>query len=188
MIKLTFSPLTPDRWADLETLFDEHGAAGGCWCMWWRSTRREFEQRGRAGNRQALYEIVVSGQVPGILAYAGDRPVGWCSVAPREQYGALERSPVLKRLDDQPVWSVVCFYVARDCRHRGVAEALLHAAIEYVREQGGRIVEAYPTQPREKPMPATSSYMGTPVMYERAGFVESARPSKTRVIMRRYLS
>jgi GNAT superfamily N-acetyltransferase len=184
--QLTFLPVTAERWADFETLFGEHGAYAGCWCMWWRSTRREFEERKNEGNRAAMHGIVTSGEVPGILAYIGERPVGWCSVAPREQYGALERSRVLKRLDDQPVWSIVCFYVAPDWRHQGVAEALLRAAVEYARERGGRIVEAYPTQPREKPLPAVSSYMGTPAMFERAGFVEYARPSKSRVIVRCY--
>jgi GNAT superfamily N-acetyltransferase len=185
--RLDFCPLTAERWADLEALFGEHGAYGGCWCMWWRSTRREFGERQGKGNRQAMKEIVDSGTVPGILAYAAGRPVGWCSVAPREQFGALERSPVLKRLDDEPVWSIVCFYVAPDRRNGRVAESLLHAAVEYVRQQGGRIVEAYPTQPRQERLPPTSSYMGTPAMFERAGFGECARPSRSWVILRRYL-
>jgi GNAT superfamily N-acetyltransferase len=181
---LDFQPLTPDRWADLEELFGVHGAYGGCWCMWWRSTRREFEEMQGEGNRLALKAIVESGEVPGILAYADGKPVGWCSVAPREQFGALERSRVLKRLDDTPVWSIVCFFVARAYRDRGVAEALLRAAVGYVRGQGGKVVEAYPTQPRAARLPPVSSYMGVPAMFERSGFVECARPSKSRVIMR----
>jgi GNAT superfamily N-acetyltransferase len=185
---LDFYPLTPDRWADLEQLFGEHGAYGGCWCMWWRSTRREFQERQGKGNRQALHDIVAAGHVPGLLAYAANRPVGWCSVAPREQFGALERSPVLKRLDDQPVWSIVCFFIAPDCRTRGVAEALLHAAVDYVRRQGGRIVEAYPTQPRQERLPDPLAYMGTPAMFQQAGFQECARPSKSRVILRHHIT
>jgi GNAT superfamily N-acetyltransferase len=185
--RLDFHPLTAERWADLEELFGQRGAYGGCWCMWWRSTRREFEERQGEGNHEAMRQIVAAGQAPGILAYDGDRPVGWCSVAPREQFGALERSPVLKRLDDRPVWSIVCFYVAPGCRDRGIAEALVHAAVEHVRRQGGKIVEAYPTQPRQDRLPPVSSYMGTPAMFERAGFVECARPSRSRVILRYYL-
>jgi GNAT superfamily N-acetyltransferase len=181
---LDFYPLTPDRWQDFEDLFGERGAYGGCWCMWWRSTRREFEERGSEGNRQAMKALVDSGQVPGILAYRQGQAVGWCSVAPREQYGALERSRVLKRLDERPVWSLVCLFVDRDHRGRGVAEALIRAAVDYVQEQGGAVVEAYPTQPREKRLPPVSSYMGLPAMFGRAGFVECARPSKSRVIMR----
>jgi len=186
-LDLQFHPLTMDRWSDIEALFGPQGAYGGCWCMWWRSTRREFEQRGGEGNRQAMQALVQSGQVPGIMAYHQGQPVGWCSVAPREQYGALERSPVLKRLDDTSVWSLVCFFVARGYRGRRIAESLIQGAVEYVRSQGGQVVEAYPTQSRKGQLPPVSSFMGVPAMFERAGFVECARPSKSKVVMRYYM-
>ncbi len=181
---LKFYPLTPARWADFEELFGKHGAYGGCWCMWWRSTRREFEQRKGEGNRRAMKAIVASGEVPGIMAYREGKAVGWCSVAPRERYSSLERSPVLKRLDDKRVWSIVCFYVAKGHREKGVAEELIRGAVEYVRKQGGTVVEAYPTQSRKGWLPPVSSYMGIPAMFERAGFVVCARPSHSKVIMR----
>lgn len=184
---LEFHPLTPDRWADLELLFGRHGAYGGCWCMWWRCTRREFEEQKGEGNRQALRSLVEAGQVPGILAYREDRPVGWCSVAPRETYPSLERSPVLRRLDDAPVWSLVCLFVSRKERGQGIAEALVRAAVAHVRGQGGQVVEAYPTMPRQGELPPVSSYMGVPSLFARAGFVECCRPSARRVVMRCYL-
>jgi GNAT superfamily N-acetyltransferase len=186
-LELEFYPLTPDRWPDFERLFGAQGAYGGCWCMWWRSTRREFEQRGNEGNRRAMKALVESGQVPGLLAYHHGEAVGWCSIAPREQYGALERSPVLKRLDDAPVWSLVCLFVARDYQGQGVAGALIRAAVEYVRGQGGTVVEAYPTEPKAERLPPVSSFMGLPAMFAQAGFVECARPSERRVVMRYYL-
>jgi GNAT superfamily N-acetyltransferase len=178
------SPLTPKRWHDFETLFGAHGAYGGCWCMWWRSTRREFEERKGEGNRRALKAIVDAGKVPGILAYLGKEPVGWCSVAPREEFSSLERSPVLKRLDDQPVWSIVCFYVAKGFRGQGVAEALIGGALDYVKNRGGSIAEAYPTPPKKTPLAPVSSFMGLPAMFARAGFVECARPSRSKIILR----
>lgn len=177
-------PLTPQRWRDFERLFGVHGAYGGCWCMWWRSTRREFESRKGEGNRRAMKAIVDSGKIPGILAYFGTEPVGWCSVAPREELSSLERSRVLKRLDDQPVWSIVCFYVARSFRGQGIAEALIGGALDYVRSCGGSTVEAYPTPPKETPLAPVSSYMGLPAMFTRTGFVECARPSPRKLIMR----
>jgi GNAT superfamily N-acetyltransferase len=183
-LTLEFHPLTMDRWPDFETLLGPHGAYGGCWCMWWRSTRREFEERQGEGNRQAMKAIVEAGKVPGILAYHEGKPVGWCSVAPRETYGSLERSPVLKRVDDAPVWSIVCFYIAKDYRGKGIAEELIRAAVEYVKSQGGKVVEAYPTEPRTRQLPPVSSFMGIPRVFQRAGFVEIARPSKSKVIMR----
>lgn len=184
-LDLDFRPLTPDCWPDFEALFGERGAYGGCWCMWWRCTRREFEQQQGEGNRRSMKALVDSGVVPGILAYRGSQAVGWCSVAPREQYGAIERSPVLKRLDDQPVWSLVCLFVHKHFQGQGVAQALVRGAVDYVRSQGGSIVEAYPTVPRQDRLPPISSFMGVPALFEQAGFVECARPSKSRAIMRR---
>ena len=184
---MEFHPLTPERWPDFEKLFGPRGAYGGGWCMWWRTTRSQFEKQGNEGNRRAMKDIVGSGEVPGIIAYADGQPVGWCSVAPRESYGSLNRSPVLKRLDDKPVWSIVCFYVAKDHQGQGVISKLIRGAIDYVRQQGGEIVEAYPTQPKSGRLPPVSSFMGVPSVFEEAGFVECARPSESRVIMRHYI-
>ncbi|NIS82657.1 MAG: GNAT family N-acetyltransferase [Anaerolineales bacterium] len=181
---MEFHPLTPDRWEDFERLLGKRGAYGGCWCMWWRLKRREFEAQQGNGNKQAMKDIVKSGVVPGILLYRDGEPAGWCSVAPREQYGALERSPVLRRVDDAPVWSIVCFFVGKDHRNQGVARQLIRAAIEYVRSQGGKVIEAYPTQPRTERLPPISSFMGVPSLYAKEGFVEVSRPSPSRVIMR----
>ncbi len=177
-------PLTPQRWRDFESLFGAHGAYGGCWCMWWRSTRREFEARKGAGNRRAMQAIVDSGAVPGLLGYLGNKPVGWCAVAPREEFSSLERSPVLKRLDDLPVWSIVCFFIAQGFRGQGIAEAMIGAALDYVQRRGGAMVEAYPTPPKPTPLAPVSSFMGLPAMFARAGFVECARPSRSKWIMR----
>lgn len=183
-LDLEFRPLTPGRWSDFEALFGERGAYGGCWCMWWRCTRREFEQQQGEGNRLAMKALVDSGVVPGILAYQIGQAIGWCSIAPREQFGVLDRSPVLKRLDDRPVWSLVCLFVHKDFRGWGVAQALIRGAVDYARSQGATLVEAYPTVPRTDRLPPASSFMGVPALYEQAGFVECARPSKSRAIMR----
>jgi GNAT superfamily N-acetyltransferase len=181
---LSFHPLTPDRWEDFARLFGKHGAYGGCWCMWWRETRAEFEKRQGEGNRRAMKKIVASGEVPGILAYAGREPTGWISIAPRENYSGLERSRTLKRLDDTPVWSIVCFFVGRDYRNRGIAVPLIRAAVEYAAGRGAKAVEAYPTLPNKDKLAPVSVYMGVPSMFERAGFVECARPSARKMIMR----
>lgn len=186
--KLVWNPLTPDRWEDVETLFGPHGACGGCWCMWWRISRAAFGRQKGEGNRRALKAIVAGGEVPGILAYRDTRPVAWCSVAPREVFHSLNRSPVLKPLDGIRVWSLPCFYVPREHRGQGLMGFLMTAACEYVRGEGGKVVEAYPTAPRGRQLPSASSFMGLPAVFARAGFVEAARPSPARVIMRRFLT
>ena len=183
---LEFHPVTPDRWSDFETLFGPRGC-GGCWCMWFRRTRAEFEAQKGEANRLAMRAIVDAGEVPGILAYAGGRPVGWCSVAPRQQFTALARSRLLKPVDDRPVWSVVCFYIAKDMRRKGVTSALIRAAVDYAAAHGADIVEAYPVEPRKPDAPAMFLYHGVVPAFRKAGFVEVARPSETRAIMRYFI-
>ena len=177
-------PLTPERWGDFETLFGPNGACAGCWCMWWRLAQGEWKRQKGEGNRLAMMALVEGGEVPGLLAYRDGTPVGWCSVAPREHYPALERSKDLARVDATPVWSVVCFFVHRRHRRQGVSEQLLRAAIAYVREQGGSCLEAYPYVPKTERVSAGSAYMGMASTYARAGFVEVARRSATRPIVR----
>ena len=184
---LKYHPLTPNRWLDFERLFGDKGAYGGCWCMWWRISRSEFERQQGEGNKKAMKQIVASGEVPGILLYSERMPVAWCSVAPRKQFATLNRSRVLKPIDDQPVWSIVCFFVGKVYQKQGITIHLIQAAIDYVRKQGGRIVEAYPNVPRSDRVPPFSSFMGFPSMFKKAGFVECGRPSKSKVVMRYYI-
>ena len=183
--RLDVRPLTPELWPDFERLFGERGACGGCWCMWWRLTRSEFDERKGEKNRRAMKRLIESGEVPGLLAYSGGVPVAWCSVAPRESFSALARSRILAPVDERPVWSVVCFFVRRDFRNRGVTVALLRAAVEYVRGRGGMIVEGYPVEPKNGVTAPVFAFTGLASAFRRAGFREVARRSPTRPIMRR---
>jgi GNAT superfamily N-acetyltransferase len=181
---ISYHPLTAERWADLETLFGKRGACGGCWCMWWRLKRSDFDRQKGEVNREALHGLVSDGQVPGILAYVDGAPVGWCAVAPRDTLPALDRSRILKRIDDQPVWSVNCFFVARPYRRRGMTVGLLRAAVAYAAEEGAQIVEGYPVVPRNPSMPDVFAWTGMLSAFQQAGFVEVARRSETRPIVR----
>ncbi|HKQ80104.1 MAG TPA: GNAT family N-acetyltransferase [Blastocatellia bacterium] len=181
--KLEFHPLTPERWRDFETLFGERGACGGCWCMWWRITRSQYEERKGARNKRAMKKLVDGGHMPGIIAYQNGQPIGWCSVAPRESFSRLESSRGLKPVDQQPVWSVVCFFVAKEHRHNGLSVNLLKAAIDFVRDRGGRIVEGYPVDAKKKQADAFV-WLGLASAFIKAGFKEVERRSETRPIMR----
>jgi GNAT superfamily N-acetyltransferase len=152
--------------------------------MHWRLKRSEYERRKGEGNRRALRRIVEAGDTPGLLAYVGREPVAWCAVAPREAFRTLERSRVLARLDDAPVWSVVCLFVAKGHRGRGITERLLRAAVDHVRRRGGKTLEGYPVDPGERQIPPVFAWTGLASAFRKAGFVEAGRRSATRPIMR----
>jgi GNAT superfamily N-acetyltransferase len=131
-----------------------------------------------------LRRLVAGGAVPGLLAYAGREPVGWCAIAPRDEYPRLGRSRTLAPVDDRAVWSITCFFVRRGWRGKGVTRALVDAAVEHVRKRGGRLVEAYPVDPRGATADAWL-YTGLASTFLRAGFREVARRSPTRPIVRK---
>lgn len=186
-------PLTAERWADFAQLMGERGGYGGCWCMTWRLSAKAFAAGKGAGNRAAMKALVDGGQgaeasPPGLLAYDGDDAVAWCSVAPRRYFERLESSRVLKSVDDAEVWSVSCFLVRKSHRKRGLSLLLLQAACDFVRGQGGRIIEGYPIAPTKKPYPAVYAWTGFHEVFLEAGFTEVLRRSDTRPIMRKSLS
>jgi len=156
--------------------------------MWWRLKRSEFERQKGEGNRKAMKAIVDSGEVPGILAYTGNVPVGWCSVAPRPSFPVLNRSRILKKIDVSPVWSIVCFFVDKNYRNKGLSVQLLQAVIEYVKKRGGTVLEGYPVEPKKDKMPAAFAWTGLASAFRKAGFLEVARRSDTRPMMRFFIS
>jgi GNAT superfamily N-acetyltransferase len=187
LLDLEFHPVTPDHWQNLETLFGKNGAYGGCWCMWWRITRSQFGKQAGQGNKEDLKAIVDSGEVPGLLAYVDGQPIAWCSVAPRESFPSLERSRTLKRVDDQPAWSIVCFFVVRSFRRQGLMVKLLRAAVAFAKEHDAKIVEGYPIEPKQSNLPGYSSFTGLLSAFQEAGFVEVLRRSENRPIMRYFV-
>lgn len=181
---LVCHPLTPDRWADFERLFGHNGACGGCWCTVWRRTRSEFVRDKGEGNRRFILNVVEAGEPPGILGYLSNEPVGWCAVAKREDYPALERSRILRPVDDSPVWSISWLFVRKDQRKKGLSVQLLRAAVEHVKKRGGEVVEGYPIIPKLDNVPPVFAWTGLASAFLKAGFKEVARRSETRPIMR----
>ncbi len=181
---LSFAPLTPATWDDFEDLFGKRGACGGCWCMHWRLKRSNFNQKKGTGTRKLMHNLVNKGLHPGIIAYQGKKAVGWCAVAPREEYPVLGNSKILCPVDTEQVWSIVCFFIRKEYRNQGVSIALIQAAVDFVRKQDGKIVEGYPVEPKKDTMPAVFAFTGLASAFRQAGFTEVARRSVTRPIMR----
>jgi len=190
MTDLTVAPLDSGRWADLVTLFGpDRGAYGRCWCMFWRVTGRQFDNLGGDGRRSAFHDRVVAqddGAPPaGLLAYDDQRPVGWIAIAPRTEFGRLDRSPLLKPVDDAPVWSITCLYVHPDRRRGGVTGRLIDAAVELAATHDAPAVEAYPID-TDGDADDSAIYTGTSDMFTHAGFIEIDR-RRHRPVMRRQL-
>ncbi len=185
--KLAFHPLTPARWPDLVALFGPRGACAGCWCTWWRLTKTEYLAGKGAGNRRRQERYVKGGNVAGLLAYAGTEPVGWVAIEPREAFPRLARSRTLAPVDDRPVWSITCFFVASAWRGKGLTRALVEAAVRYARSRGATIVEAYPVEPARR-LADAALYHGAASTFRTLGFEEVARRSAARPIVRRRLA
>lgn len=180
---LTFRPLTSENWKDIEKLFGEDSICRSCWCMWWRQSSSEWQKRRGSDRKEALKTIVGQGKIPGILAYSDGHPIGWCSISPREEFHRLERSRTLKRIDNQPVWSVVCFFVVKHFRGKGISTKLLEAAVKHAGKQGAEIIEGYPSRSEER-LQDTVVYTGLASMFLKVGFIDLGSISKTRTIMR----
>jgi GNAT superfamily N-acetyltransferase len=176
-------PVTNERWPDLVELFDRP-IVRTCFCMFYRKSGAGTGVG--LDNRRAMKSLLDHGIVPGLVGYENGIPVAWISLGPRDGYAKLRRSPVMKPVDEQPVWSIVCFFVERKARGRGLSERMLQAAVEYARSCGARIVEAYPVDNVGRSHP-DSMFFGAKSMYDRAGFREVVRRRANRPVVRKDL-
>ena len=196
MTDLEIQPLTSERLPDLAALFGQGGDPKWCWCAFFRMRQVDFSTSSARRNRAVLERAVRTTskerRAPGLVAYRDGEPVGWVSLGPRDDYERLTHSRVLGPIDERPVWSIVCFVVARKARMQGIANALLDAAVDYAAEHGATLLEAYPVETAGERIPAANAYKGTLGMFERAGFAVAARrqanrASPVRPIVRRRL-
>ena len=187
-------PASPAVWDALVDLFARRGGPGTrlCWCIFWRVRSKGFSDATPAANRERLRGLVQEGPPPGLVALEDDRAIGWVGLAPRAEYQRIEHSRVIPRVEGPAPWCISCFVVSKDARGRGVASALLAAAVEHARAAGAAAVEGYPIDPAAAPgrrVRDTSAYVGTRSMFERAGFriaagTTSMRGGAPRVVAR----
>jgi GNAT superfamily N-acetyltransferase len=192
---IDIQPLTPDRLPDLATLFEQGGDPKWCWCTWFRFRGRDFTNSTGEQNRAdfgAATTTLAPERATGLIAYQDDVAVGWTSLGPREDFERLAHAKVLGRLDDTPVWSIVCFVVAREVRGQGIGRALLAAAVDYARDHGGTTLEAYPVDTEARKISSANAAGGTLRMFLAAGFEVAAwrqanAKTRPRPIVRRTL-
>ena len=188
------APLTARDWDDLVALFGTRGDPSWCWCQFFLTTGKDYTHSS-ADNKAALHSQVRDDPRPqGVLARVDDEPVGWVQLGPRTAYPRLCESRALRAvtgddLDDPSVWAVTCFVVKVGRRRKGVATALLEAAVELARSQGARTLEGHPVDvaARAGKVAGAELYHGVATTFERAGFVEVGRTGLTRPVMRKSL-
>jgi len=168
-------------------LFGSKGACGNCWCMYYRLSRTDFKEgKSEDGNKNAMKELVWENKPAGVLGLYEEQAIAWCAFAPREDFIKLERSRVHKRIDDEMVWSIPCFFIDKRFRRNGISVALLKGVIEYATAKGIRIIEAYPTIPTQEKLPDAFAWIGLYTSFERAGFEIVDRTSGNRPMVRYY--
>jgi predicted GNAT family acetyltransferase len=188
LVELRFEPLTKNNWNKFVELFGVKGACGNCWCMFYRLKKADYQEgKINDGNKNAMKQLVWSNQPTGLLGFYKDIPIAWCAFAPREDFLKLEKSRIHKRIDDQPVWSVPCTFIAKKFRRQGVSVALLKGLIKYAKENSIKIIEAYPTIPTQGSLPDAFAWVGLYKSFERAGFEIVDETSKNRPMVRYYV-
>lgn len=173
-------PLTPERFADMETVFGEKGVARRCFCMHWR--RPDGGYQDERDNRDRFARIAADGPPPGLLGYVDRDPRGWVQVGPRANFPTIGRSRLLKPVDDVEPWTINCFVVRTGQRGQGIGKGLLAAAIQYAKDHGAEVIEAYPVDGRRESV--VDYFTGTLGMFDQHGFVEIIRRNDTRPIVR----
>jgi GNAT superfamily N-acetyltransferase len=185
--KLTFEVLTKNNWEKFVQLFGSKGACGNCWCMSFRLKKQNFENgKVNGGNKNAMKNLVWGNKPTGILGFYNGIPIAWCAFAPRENFLKVENSRVHKRIDNEPVWSIPCFFIEKSYRKQGVSIELLKAVIKYAKRRKIKIIEAYPTIPTQEKLPDAFAWIGIYKSFERTGFKIVDNSSKSRPMVRYY--
>jgi len=185
-IKITminFKSLNEETWPNLQSLFGDKGACGGCWCMYWRLAYKDYENGKGQRNQLKFFKLIQKGLPLGILAFKEDESIGWCSISPKRALVRLEKSRLFKTIEATPTWSITCLFINKNHRNMGLSVALIRAAAKYAFENGAVIIEAYPIIPKTTRIPAAFAWVGFINSFSKAGFEKKAQPSENRLIM-----
>lgn len=181
---------TPELWSKLEKLFGKSGAFWGCWCMYWRKSPKKFDSM-KVSERKIELKITGKQYNTGLIAFLEHEPVGWMGIGPKSELERLMKSRVIKSIDDQPVVSIVCFFVHKKYRGIGASTALVREIVK-IADDRGEVLESYPIDLKKgETVDVNGAYVGTRILFEKFGFVKagetkSKSAGKPRIIMRYY--
>lgn len=186
-----FKEVTAEMWSDFETLFGNNGACGGCWCQHWRVWGSKAWDDIKGDNaKEMTRQLFAQNQMTGLLAYDGDKAVGWCSYGPREVYNRIEKTRPYRRDDTAGVWSINCFFIDKKYRRKGLSRLMLAAAVNFIKKSNNQkeasLIEGYPTPLTKagKKLPGAFSFTGPLKIFEDAGFKIIQRESYSRPLVR----
>jgi GNAT superfamily N-acetyltransferase len=183
-IKLEFDQLTSSTWKKFEAVMGEKGGCGNCWCMYFRLPYKTFQENKPDGNKKMMKQLVKKDRPQGLMASINKEPVGWIALAPREDYMRLANSRVFKPIDDKPVWSITCFFIKKEFRHKGLSQQLIKGAIDFAKKKKIKTLEAYPAIPYAEKVPHPFLWVGVLSTFIKQGFKIVQQHSKSRAMVR----
>lgn len=182
MTETTIVPVTPESFGDAQHAMSGGGDGHVCQCQWWTMTNADFQRTDIDGRAAAFREEVDAAPSPGLIAYVDGDAAGWVRVGPRTRQVRLSKTRAYAGATDEPwddadVWAVSCSAVRKEHRGSGLNAELLDAAIAFARDNGARVVEAYPVDPNAgRKVSSNELYHGALSTFMAAGFHEVARP------------
>lgn len=182
--KLKFDSLTASNWKQFEILMGEKGGCGNCWCMFFRLPYKDFQENKPGGNKKLMKQLVHKGMPQGLIASMNNDPVGWIAMAPREDYIKIENSRVFKRIDDKQIWSITCFFIKKEFRHKGLSQQLIKGAVDFAKKKKIKTLEAYPAIPYSEKVPSPFLWVGVLSSFIKNGFRIVQQNSKSRAMVR----
>jgi predicted GNAT family acetyltransferase len=182
--KLKFESLRSSNWKQFETLMGEKGGCGNCWCMYFRLPYKTFRENKPDGNKKMMKQLVKKEMPQGLIASINNEPVGWIAMAPREDYRKIENSRVFKRIDDKQVWSITCFFIKKEFRHKGLSQQLIKGAVDFAKKKKIKALEAYPAIPYAEKVPHPFLWVGVLSSFVKNGFKIVQQHSKSRAMVR----
>ncbi|WCM54977.1 GNAT family N-acetyltransferase [Microbacterium sp. EF45047] len=188
MSRITTEKATIERSDDIQ-----HSLTGGddgpsCQCMWPMLTNKDWNATNVDERRAMFHDEIAAGPAPGLVAYVDGEAAGWIRIGPRDRQRRIPRTRAIAAATTEPfgdpgVWSVTCFVVRRDHRGKGLNTELLRAAIDYARESGARLIEAYPVDTSEGEHRSNDLFHGTLSTFLAQGFQQGAPLTRGRVLV-----